>query len=168
MIGISSRSAGVLFVPSSETGEYIVLDVVGGEEQDPIEAQYLYSAAQDWEEIEGSDARALLEIATREYWLDRTVSLLRLAIGGLDFGAGKTKGRYHALYMNKSPLATEDPNNILTDPNYDDSFARFILDISVPARPTPVRKDSYLLISAGPDSRYGTDDDATNWTRKAD
>jgi hypothetical protein len=83
MIGVSSSSAGVL-LPKPGTGEYTVLDVVGGREQDPVEAQYLYSAAQDWEEIEGSDAKALLEIATREYWLERTVSLLRLAIGGLE------------------------------------------------------------------------------------
>ena len=84
MIGISSSSAGVLLLPKTGTGEYTVLDVVRGEEQDPIEAQYLYSAAQDWEEIEGSDAKALLETATREYWLERTVSLLRLAIGKLE------------------------------------------------------------------------------------
>jgi tetratricopeptide (TPR) repeat protein len=84
MIGISSRSAGVLLLPKSRTGEYMVLDVVKGEEQDPVEAQYLYSAAMDWEEIKGSDADALLEAATREYRLARTVSLLRLAIGGLE------------------------------------------------------------------------------------
>jgi tetratricopeptide (TPR) repeat protein len=84
MIGISSSSAGVLLLPKPGTGEYTVLDVVGGTEQYPVEAQYLYSAAQDWEEIEGSDAKALLEIAIREYWLERAVSLLRLAIRGLE------------------------------------------------------------------------------------
>jgi len=84
MIGISSSSAGVLLLPKTGTREYTVLDVVRGKEQDPIEAQYLYSAAQDWEEIEGTDADALLETATREYWLKRTVSFLRLAIGGLE------------------------------------------------------------------------------------
>jgi len=84
MIGISSSIAGVLLVPKPGTGEYTVLDVVGGREQDPGEAQYLYSAAQDWEEIEGTDGDALLETATREYWLKRNVSLLRLAIGGLE------------------------------------------------------------------------------------
>lgn len=84
MIGISSSSAGVLLLPKPGTGEYAVLDVVGGREQDPVEAQYLYSAAQDWEEIEGTDADALMETAKREYWLNRTVSLLRLAIGGLE------------------------------------------------------------------------------------
>jgi len=84
MIGISSKSAGILVLPIGGTAEYAVLDMVGGEEQDPVEAQYLYSAAQDWEEIEGTDADVLLETATREYWLARTVSLLRLAIGGLE------------------------------------------------------------------------------------
>jgi len=56
----------------------------------------------------------------------------------------------------------------LTDTAYDHSFLRFILDASVKARATPVQKDSYLLISAGPDARYGTDDDVLNWTRKTD
>lgn len=84
MIGIFSSSAGVLYLPKPGTDEYSVLDLVGGEEQDPVEAQYLYSAAQDWEEIEGTNANALLETAACEYWLERTVSLLRLAIDGLE------------------------------------------------------------------------------------
>ena len=84
MIGISSNSAGVLLLPKPGTGEYTVLDVVRGENHDSVEVQYLYSAVQDWEEIEGTNANALLEIATRGYWLERTVSLLRLAISGLE------------------------------------------------------------------------------------
>lgn len=84
MIAITSKSAGVLLLPKPGTSEYTVLDLVGGEEQDPVEAQYLYSAVQDWEEIEYTDTNTLLRIATDEYWLDRTVSLLCLAIGGLD------------------------------------------------------------------------------------
>ena len=84
MIGIFSSSAGVLYLPKPGTDEYSVLDLVGGEEQDPVESQYLYSAAQDWEEIEGTDANALLETAACEYWLERTVSLLRLAIDVLE------------------------------------------------------------------------------------
>ncbi len=84
MIGISSRSAGVLLLPKTGTDKYSVLDVVGGEEQDPVEAKYLYSAVRDWEEIGGPDADSLLKIASREYWLAQTVSLLRLAIGGLE------------------------------------------------------------------------------------
>lgn len=84
MIGISSSSAGVLLLPKLEIDEYAVFDVAGGQEKNPIEAQYLYSAAQDWREIEGSDASDLLEQATYDYWLDRTVSLLRLVIAGLE------------------------------------------------------------------------------------
>ena len=45
------------------------------------------------------------------------------------------------------------------------TFADFILDGKVAARPTPVNKDGYLLISAGADGVYGSEDDITNWTR---
>ena len=84
MIGLSSSSAGILFLPKPITGEYTFLDVVEGKEREPVAAQYLYSAAQDWKEIEGPDANDLLKTATCEYWLSRTVSLLRMAIGGLE------------------------------------------------------------------------------------
>ena len=84
MIALSSSSAGVLLLQKPGSDKYSVLDIVEGEEKDLIEAQYLYSAAQDWEEIEGIDASSLLMTATREYWLARSVSLIRLAIGGLD------------------------------------------------------------------------------------
>lgn len=83
MIGLSSSSAGVLCLPKPGTDAYIVLDVVDGTEQDPAAVQYLYSSVQDWIEIDSPDAKSLLEIATREYWLERAVSLLRLAISGL-------------------------------------------------------------------------------------
>lgn len=84
MIGLSSSSAGILFLPKPVTGTYAFLDVVEGKEKEPVVAQYLYSAAQDWKEIEGSDESDLLKTATCEYWLSRTVSLLRMAIGGLE------------------------------------------------------------------------------------
>ncbi len=89
---------------------------------------------------------------------------------GLDFGSGKVNGHYHAIFGAKSP----DPNPTTspvdavanTDPQYVDTFARFIIDPATRARPTPVRKDSYLLVSAGPDGRYGTEDDVLNWTKE--
>lgn len=87
---------------------------------------------------------------------------------GLDFGSGRVEGRYHDISVNISPLATDDLNTIITSEDYDGSFARFILDASIQVRPTPVRPDSYLLISPGPDARYGTDDDVTNWQRNKD
>lgn len=89
-----------------------------------------------------------------------------LAFEGLDFGAGKVDGQYHALYHNEAPEPTQKIQDLVDEEHFE--FARFILDPSIKARPTPVRKDSYLLISAGPDARYGTDDDVTNWTRKVD
>ena len=88
---------------------------------------------------------------------------------GLDFGAGKEADAYHELFSAKSPEPTERIEDILTQSeDYAHSFVRFILDPSIKARPTPVQKDSYLLISAGPDARYGTADDVTNWTRKTE
>lgn len=88
---------------------------------------------------------------------------------GVDFGQGKDGGHYHHIRVAKSPEPSETVADIqsLKD-EYKYSFARFIIDGSVKARPTPVQKDSYLLISAGPDARYGTDDDVLNWTRKTD
>ncbi|MGB9626018.1 MAG: type II secretion system protein [Phycisphaerae bacterium] len=61
----------------------------------------------------------------------------------------------------------------VTGPNYSDvfpaagtnrnTFAYFIADRNVTAKPTAQRPDSYLLISAGPDGKYGTADDVTNF-----
>ncbi len=85
---------------------------------------------------------------------------------GLDFGPGKIDGQYHALYNNPIPvIPTDTVQVILTTAAYDDTFVRFIMDDSIKARPTPVRAKEYLLISPGPDARYGTADDVTNWTR---
>lgn len=106
MIGIFSSSAGVLYLPKPGTDEYSVLDLVRGEEQYPVEAQYLYSAAQDWEEIEGTDANALLETAACEYWLERTVSLLRLAIDGLEESL-ETKVLEHVEELLSSRVSSE-------------------------------------------------------------
>jgi len=88
---------------------------------------------------------------------------------GLDFGQGKEGNYYHSLAVATSPEPTEKIDDIQTVSDaYKYSFARFIIDRDVKARPTPVQKDTYLLISAGPDARYGTDDDVLNWTRKTD
>ena len=49
---------------------------------------------------------------------------------------------------------------------YLNSFERFIWDDKSTARIAPVNRRTYLLISAGPDSIYGTGDDVTNFVRK--
>ena len=88
---------------------------------------------------------------------------------GLDFGQGKEGAYYHHIAVTKSPEPTEKIDDIQTVSDaYKYSFARFIIDRDVKARPTSVQKDTYLLISAGPDARYGTDDDVLNWTRKTE
>jgi prepilin-type N-terminal cleavage/methylation domain-containing protein len=96
---------------------------------------------------------------------------------GLDFGAGMVTGSagtplYHAISRVPAiPTPVNTAVGVILDPaqtEYSDSFMRYILDPTVRARPTPVCKQDYLLISAGPDARYGTDDDVTNWTRTLD
>lgn len=66
----------------------------------------------------------------------------------------------------------------LQDPQYHETFARYILDrkiykssVEVDPIPTtplrPVNADTYLLVTAGPDGYFGTNDDVTNmppWT----
>jgi competence protein ComGC len=42
-------------------------------------------------------------------------------------------------------------------------FYNYILDPKITARPWPYRPDSYILISAGADGLYGTDDDIRNF-----
>lgn len=88
------------------------------------------------------------------------------ASDGLDFGTGKIGGSYHALFGAESPDPMTEHDVIAGDPTF--AFAEFIRDRTVAEglRLTPVRRDSYLLISAGPDFRYGTADDVTNWKRE--
>lgn len=85
---------------------------------------------------------------------------------GIDFGAGKVDGSYHEIISAKTPEAVDKVDDIIQNTDFKQSLARFILDTSLRARPTPVNKSTYLLISAGPDSRYGTDDDIINWVKR--
>jgi len=91
-------------------------------------------------------------------------------IEGIDFGAGKLQSDTsvrHALAKPGYPDVLPKGNQgDLDKEKFDDTFARFIWDKSVSARNEPVRKDTYLLISAGPDLVYGTADDITNWPRQ--
>jgi prepilin-type N-terminal cleavage/methylation domain-containing protein len=91
---------------------------------------------------------------------------------GLDFGQGALEGEtnvYHEIAVAPTaPVPTQVGfKEVGTNSDYENSFARFILDPRVSTRPTPVKKDSYLLISAGLDGVYGSEDDLTNWARGA-
>jgi len=85
---------------------------------------------------------------------------------GIDFGAGTIPGKdyYHAIAV----VEPVGPTSILTEDTFDNTFARYIWNADIKAKPEPVRKDSYLLISAGKDGVYGNSDDVTNWTRATD
>jgi len=83
---------------------------------------------------------------------------------GLDLGAGP----YHQLnqYATDGKEIAVDPDPGVTNLNdhyFDGSFAKFIWNRKITVRNEPVNKDSYLLISAGPDALWGTDDDITNF-----
>ncbi len=85
---------------------------------------------------------------------------------GVDFGASAdAHGHRHFIGEVTAPGFNPQTDDVLTDLTYEHSFARFIFDPQSRARNAPVRKDSYLLISPGPDAIYGNEDDVTNWTR---
>ncbi|MFQ5462144.1 MAG: type II secretion system protein [Phycisphaerae bacterium] len=100
-----------------------------------------------------------------------------MTLRGADFGAGLAPGQsfYHPMGLPSGavPLTVTldtatGENEIFSTQNdsiYGNTFTRFILDPSSRGRNQAVRRDSYLLISAGPDALYGTADDVTNWQR---
>ncbi len=81
---------------------------------------------------------------------------------GVDFGPGAVNGQLHALGKAAYPLHNSD----LKLKEFEQTFPQFIWDKQITAVNQPVLKDTYLLISAGPDGRYGTTDDITNWSRE--
>ena len=79
---------------------------------------------------------------------------------GMDLGAGTQHQLIDALAPDTNPK-TDD----LTSLPYSETFAKFIWNRKVTARNVPVNKDSYLLISPGPDALWGTSDDITNFNQ---
>lgn len=85
---------------------------------------------------------------------------------GIDFGAGVVDGFYHAIERANSPDVTVTVEDIYEESEmWAQTFARYIIDPRKQARQTAYRDDSYILISAGPDFRYGTADDIANFDR---
>jgi len=89
---------------------------------------------------------------------------------GLDLGKGPLAGTgvYHPLARAEPAGPDPEPFPIQTDPRYENTFTRFIHDPTRKARNTPVNPESYLLISAGRDGRYGTEDDMTNFDSESE
>ncbi len=73
--------------------------------------------------------------------------------GGLDVGTGPQ----HPL----GNFGNVDQNTGM--PSVPKTFSWFVWDRNVTVKGTAQRPDSYLLISAGPDGKYGTGDDVTNF-----
>lgn len=90
-----------------------------------------------------------------------TGSIAGIVGTGLDFGAGTN----HTIATSSHPSVDPAVSDLVNDPAYVDTFEQFIWDSTVTARNVPNRRETYLLISAGPDAIYGTGDDVTNWSR---
>jgi prepilin-type N-terminal cleavage/methylation domain-containing protein len=99
---------------------------------------------------------------------------------GMDFGGGEVvaSGEYHRITKYKFAEALYGMGasmSVVDDPPFNNTLAQFIWDkkghsklASQNVQPLnlPVRPDSYLLISAGPDAIFGTADDVVNWDRQ--
>ncbi len=88
---------------------------------------------------------------------------------GIDFRTGDLNGTgVHKIAFANDPIAPIPTAGAvpLSDPTYNDTFEQFIWDSSVTAVNRPVNSDSYLLISAGADAIYGTEDDVVNWQKQ--
>ncbi len=86
------------------------------------------------------------------HWDDN--SDLLVGANALDFGGGTNGGHQLDWYT-----GTFDPNLPATPT---DNFQGFICDTHVQAKLTPKQPREYILLSAGPDGRYGTGDDIAN------
>ncbi len=65
--------------------------------------------------------------------------------------------------MAKRPGALLPLNPLVSEDDEFQFFYDYIRDPKVTGKPWPYKPDSYILISAGPDGFYGTDDDITNF-----
>ncbi len=110
----------------------------------------------DWEDSSGPPDPGVYDLAHNALYTGIDASTWTLP--GMDLGAGRQHNLQGAI--SPSPNPREDD---LNEASFDSTFAKFIWDQKVTARNVPVNKDSYLLISPGPDALWGTDDDITNF-----
>ena len=82
------------------------------------------------------------------------------AVTGMNFGTG-----LHPLSNVVGSLTGTSTQADIEAAAFDRSFERYIWDDTVSGRLTPVKPDTFILISAGPDRLYGTGDDVTNFNR---
>lgn len=77
---------------------------------------------------------------------------------GVNLGAGSD----HGIVQAEPNTMPQDPSDF-TMPDDRSTFAWYIHDPNVTVNLLPKNRDSYLLISPGPDAKYGTADDVTNF-----
>lgn len=110
-------------------------------------------------------------------WTGTGFSAVWSGTNGVLFASGTTK-KAHWISGTKYPSPTPDSAKPILPPHspYDYSnldndsnlgpaygFAGYIYDRKVSARNSAVNRESFLLISAGPDGIYGSPDDCKNW-----
>ena len=88
------------------------------------------------------------------------------SLKGMDFGGSlRLNGTMSDVGGSLSP--PRNPTTKIQElPAYAGTFAKFIHNPKVTTTNEPVKKDSYLLISAGEDAVYGTGDDIVNWAKE--
>ena len=91
---------------------------------------------------------------------------LYAAIAGSDAAVSHPLGYVTWAIEPTTLLGVFDESSSIYDASFHNSFEDYVIDRTVTRRPTPVNKDSYLLISAGLDHRYGTADDIANFERR--
>ncbi|MCO6439242.1 MAG: prepilin-type N-terminal cleavage/methylation domain-containing protein [Phycisphaerae bacterium] len=91
-----------------------------------------------------------------------------LTTKGIDFGGSAQAGgeSYSRIADAQAPERDATKDDVANAAVWDNTFARFIRDPQQAQINLPIRSDSYLLVSAGPDGVYGTNDDVVNWTRE--
>jgi type II secretory pathway pseudopilin PulG len=97
-------------------------------------------------------ARGIYHFADNEDLLSVGDHPLELTAGGSE---------HRLVFGYDAPLLPADIN--LDDSSRKDNFAAYIRNTGIEAKVTPLRADSYLLISAGPDGVFGTGDDVANF-----
>ncbi|MGE3182657.1 MAG: type II secretion system protein [Phycisphaerae bacterium] len=93
----------------------------------------------------GSALRGIYHFLDNGRFLDRRVDFR--------YRLSKT-GEEHRLHWDRPYRGAPMPSK---------EFWDYLEDTSITARPTPHRKDSYILVSPGPDGLYGTGDDIANF-----
>ncbi len=100
--------------------------------------------------------------------IDRTISGIRLRDLIYNSGDNVPLINLGRLSDAAKPIAQrqQHPLDMAATPPWGVNFYDYIRDSKVTAHPWPYRPDSYILISAGPDGLYGTNDDIRNFGKR--